>query len=164
MPHDCSPDQYIPSGQVRTSFVGCYLVVLVQCWFNVVSMLFQCWFMFVRGCNWYHTISRFAGVAVEPSEPRTKSGLYWGFQTRHAPLAGVVTESCRPKIEQVSVFQHCGPATCWQREVSAVARNQSSCNFQNMAYICISIVFGLSRILCSLCIVWSHVTHHWTSL
>ena len=26
------------------------------------------------------------GVAVEPSEPRTKCGLYWGFQTRHGEM------------------------------------------------------------------------------
>ncbi|CAL1141923.1 unnamed protein product [Cladocopium goreaui] len=34
------------------------------------------------------------GVAVEPSEPRTKSGLYWGFQTRLAKSLKAVFEEC----------------------------------------------------------------------
>ncbi|CAJ1409903.1 unnamed protein product [Effrenium voratum] len=34
------------------------------------------------------------GVAVEPSEPRTKAGLYWGFQTRLAGNLKAVFEEC----------------------------------------------------------------------
>eukprot|EP00434_Breviolum_minutum_P037059 symbB.v1.2.032849.t1/scaffold4002.1/size59637/5 len=34
------------------------------------------------------------GVAVEPSEPRTKCGLYWGFQTRLAKSLKAVFEEC----------------------------------------------------------------------